>query len=287
VAELWIADHEGSRSADPETQLLIEALDRLGLTAVRRDWHQPGAWDTTNLTLIRSTWDYTTCLDDFLAWTRAVPGLENPAEVIAWNCDKSYLLELAASSVPTVESLVLAAGERAALPSGPLVVKPAIGAGSRLAASFASAGSDLDAHLQQIWASGSRALIQPEITSVAAVGELNLVFFGGEYSHAARKGPMLGREDDLDPSGLSVRENLSLEIAPAQAIAVAKSAMDAVEAIGLTRQALLYGRVDLFEDDGNWLVSELELIEPALFLDLAEGSADNLASQLLARLDER
>lgn len=287
MPDLWIADHEGSRAADPETDLLVEALSRLGLVAQRRDWHQRGGWDTTNLTLVRSAWDYTADLEAFLSWTRSVPGIENPAEVLAWSSDKSYLLELAAAGVPTVPTVLLAEGERSTLPRGPLVAKPAVGAGSRLAALVDGPGEALDAQLAAIWATGSRAVVQPAVSSVAQRGELDLVFLGGALSHAVRKGPMLGREQDLDASGLSVREDLALEAAAPEAVAVAEQALGALVELGVAREALLYARVDLFEDDGSWLVSELELVEPALFLHLAEGSADRLAALTLERLDAR
>ena len=287
MPDLWIADHEGSRPADPETDLLVAALADLGVTAQRRDWHQAGGWDTTLLTLVRSTWDYTADLEAFLSWARSVPGIENPAEVLAWSSDKAYLLELGRAGVPTVETVVLGVGERGVLPEGPLVAKPAVGAGSKLAKRFGGAGDELDAHLEAIWASGSRAVVQAEVPSVAAAGELDLVFLGGDFHHAVRKGPMLGREHDLDPSGLSVREDLALEEPPAEAVAVASQALAALEDLRVAHSPLLYARVDLFEQDGGYLVSELELVEPALFLHLADGAPERLAGLVLERLDAR
>ena len=189
--------------------------------------------------------------------------------------------------MPTVETVVLGAGERGALPAGSLVAKPAVGAGSKLARRFGGAGEEFDAHLAAIWATGSRAVVQAEVASVAVNGELDLVFLGGEYSHAVRKGPMLGREQDLDPSGLSVREDLSLEEPPAEALSVAGQALAALEGLGVAHSPLLYARVDLFEQDDGYLVSELELVEPALFLHLADGAAGRLAALVLERLNAR
>ena len=43
---------------------------------------------------MRSTWDYERGCEEFLAWARSVPRMLNSAEVFAWNTDKAYLPEL-------------------------------------------------------------------------------------------------------------------------------------------------------------------------------------------------
>ncbi len=63
-------------------------------------------------------------------WTTKVPNLANAPEVVAWNVDKRYLADLAEAGVPVVPSRFFAPGERVSLPTGELVVKPAVGAGS-------------------------------------------------------------------------------------------------------------------------------------------------------------
>lgn len=46
----------------------------------------------------------------------------------------------------------------------------------------------------------------------------------------------------------------------------------------------LYARVDGTVSDGRFLLMELELLEPSLFLGLAPGASDRLARTLAARL---
>lgn len=95
------------------------------------------AWDDTSVdwqaydrVVIRSTWDYTKRLDEFLAWCSAVGGerLRNAPGLVAFNADKRYLARLAAPSVPTVF-----VGPREPAPAlhGEVVVKPNISAGAR------------------------------------------------------------------------------------------------------------------------------------------------------------
>ena len=49
-------------------------------------------------------------------------------------------------------------------------------------------------------------------------------------------------------------------------------------------ERLHYARVDLLQWEGAWVVSELELIEPDLFLRMAPGSAARFATAVVAAL---
>jgi hypothetical protein len=63
---------------------------------------------------------------------------------------------------------------------------------------------------------------------------------------------------------------------PAGALELAQQALAAAPATAT------YARVDIVPDDeGTLCIMELELIEPALFLDLAPGSIDRFTSAIL------
>ena len=90
-------------------------------------------WAAFGAVVLRSTWDYHAHLDRFLDWARsvaAVTALWNPPQLIEWNIDKRYLLELAASGVPIVPTQFVAAGDELPPCGGDIVVKPSVGAGS-------------------------------------------------------------------------------------------------------------------------------------------------------------
>ena len=75
------------------------------LGAEFRCWDDPAAdWAAYDRVVIRSTWDYTTRLDEFLAWVHRVgpQRLRNDPELVAFNTDKRYLAELSCPTVPTV-----------------------------------------------------------------------------------------------------------------------------------------------------------------------------------------
>ena len=237
--------------------------------------------------MIRSTWDYTTDVDAFHAWARRVEAagtqLHNPAEVVRWNTHKGYLLELEERGAPIVPTAWLGRGDEVDLAElavarhwDGVVAKPAVGAGAE-GLLVVPPGTDPAPHqptFAALTAAGD-AMVQPFITSVHEQGELSVVVVDGRVSHAVRKLPADGEvrtqiefgaryvAEEPDPDAAALAEWL-------------------VEATG---HDLLYARVDLLaDDDGSWLLGELEAIEPALLFAWAEGSAATFADALLRRL---
>ena len=208
----------------------------------------------------------------------------NPAEVVRWNTDKSYLVELLDAGLAVVPTSLVAPDSAASFPSSDFVVKPSVGAGSRGAARFAG-GADASAHVAGLHAEGHTALIQPYQSSVDTSGELALVYLGGIYSHAFTKGAMLG--STLDSSGLYLSEKLAPASPPADAVALAEDVLDAASALlGILRAELLYARVDLVRGaDGKPLLLELELTEPSLgFRQTDPAAATRFASAVRQQL---
>ena len=103
---------------DPDDRLLLEPLRALGIETVAAVWDDPAVdWATFDLAVVRSTWDYPARRSEFLDWTRTVPRLANPADVIAWNTDKRYLGELSAQGVSVVPTDWLDAQSKSELPA--------------------------------------------------------------------------------------------------------------------------------------------------------------------------
>lgn len=264
---------------DGDEDALVAALERDGVDVTWQPWGEPVDAD---LVVLRATWDYTERLDDFLAWCESVPALANPLEVVRWNTDKSYLVELAGRGLAVVPTAVVEPGEDPVFPDGEFVVKPAIGAGSRGAARF----TDPVPARVHFDALGVKALVQPYQSSVDAHGETALVFFAGEYSHSFHKGPMLAQGLAESASGLYVEEKLrGIEPAPRQ-VELANRVLDvAAELLSLERRDFLYARVDVVEGpDGEPLLLELELTEPTLgFKFTGDEAAARLSAAIRAR----
>ncbi|MGL5912472.1 MAG: hypothetical protein ACRCZP_20865, partial [Phycicoccus sp.] len=192
-----------------------------------------------------------------------------PTPMVRWSLDKHYLAELADAGIPVIPTTFVEPGEADSpvqLPYGHVVVKPAVGAGSRDAASY---GPDDDAaaraHVNRLHTAGRTALVQPLLGSVAEHGEWPLVFLDGRYSHTANKRVTLPRAGQV--TDLFAAETVVPSTADAAQVALAQATVDlVVRRFGTPT----YARVDLVrDDDGRPCVLELELVEPSLFL--AEG----------------
>ena len=232
-------------------------------------------WAGFDLVVVRSCWDYTWRLAEFLRWAEGVPRLRNPVEVLRWNADKSYLRELAASGCPVVPT-VWDPGAADDLPDADeWVVKPSVSASARDTARW-SAPADVLAHVAELRAAGRTAMVQPYVDAVDVAGETALLHFGGSFSHAVQKGPLLQRGEGTreDRTG---REQLRPVTARPDQLAVAATALAAVSALLGRHLPVLYARVDLVDGpDGAPLLLELELVEPSLFLPQSDGGAQRL-----------
>lgn len=244
---------------------LVQALRGRGLHARWLSWDDPAVL-RADLVILRATWDYIDRLDEFLSWTRRVRLLLNPPGVIAWNTDKRYLSDLAAAGVPTVPSAFFAPGEPVRVPTGEVVVKPAVGAGSVGALRFSDAKKAI-AHAAVLQASGQTVLVQPYDPRVRD-GETALVFICGEQSHAFTKGPLLpppGGVPVFDQSGTYAQERLQPAEPDFELWDVGHAALTAAAAHLNVRLAdLLYARVDVLGAADSPSLLELELVEPSL-----------------------
>ncbi|WP_410640126.1 RimK family alpha-L-glutamate ligase [Amycolatopsis sp. lyj-346] len=259
-------------SGDGDDDAVVPALSSLGFSVSWAPWDSSFDFSAADAVILRATWDYASRRAEFLAWCESVPSLCNPAAVVRWNTDKSYLVELLDAGLAVVPTSLVPPGSPASFPSSNFVVKPSVGAGSRGAARF-TGGADASAHVAGLHAEGHTALIQPYQSTVDTDGELALVYLGGVYSHAFTKGAMLG--STMDSSGLYLAEELAPASPPADAVALAEDVLDAASALlGILRAELLYARVDLVRGaDGKPLLLELELTEPSLGFRQADPAA--------------
>jgi glutathione synthase/RimK-type ligase-like ATP-grasp enzyme len=268
---------------DPDDRLLLAPLAEAGIDVTVAVWDDPGVnWAAFDLVVLRNPWDYSRRRDAFVAWAGSVPALANPADVVAWNTDKRYLRELAAAGVPVVPTIWVSPDEAWQAPGeGEWVVKPAVSAGSVDTGRYAlPAQQELAAaHVARLQAAGRLVMVQPYLASVDTYGETALLYLGGEYSHAIRKGPML-RGPDGGVDGLFVPE----KITPRTPTEAERALGEAVlRALPFPASELLYARVDLLDSGAGPVVIEVELTEPSLFV----GTAPEAAGRLTAAIEKR
>ncbi len=281
---------------DTDRHVHDEAFASLGIGLDHKNWWDVSVdWETYDLIVIRSTWDYCDRLDEFFAWLDRVDVLGtvlNPPPIIRWNIDKRYLVDLAACGVPVVpttvhDTVASAQADLAGRGSAEVVVKPAISAGSRMTGRFTADDPKAVQLAVSIIDDANAAMVQPAIASVAERGEIGAVMIDGTYSHAFSKGPILASGGGV--IGGAYKEEIERAEPTAAEFDVVDRAASAVASIcrqrfGVT-EPLLYGRYDLaLLGDGSPVILEAELFEPHLFLHTGDGAADRFAKAVLARL---
>ena len=277
-----------ARALDDDLQPLQQALIAAGAHAELVDWDDSKIdWSRYAIALLRSTWDYTQRLPEFLGWaerTAKITRLLNPLDIVRWNTDKHYLHDLAAAGVPVVPSFFIEPGQSAdALPDhDEFVVKPAVGAGSRDAQRYVRSERTAAAiHAQRLLDANRSVLVQPYLEAVDRHGESALLYFNGSYSHSIRKGALL-KHGEAATRALFAAEHISARSADADERALAEQTLAAIPFI----RPLLYARIDMIRDAENKpRILELELTEPSLYFAFDEGSVQRFAAAIIACLN--
>jgi hypothetical protein len=272
---------------DPDDRLVLPALAALGISATPAVWDDPTVdWSAFDLVVLRSAWDYAPRRDEFLAWAERVPRLANPAEVVRGNTDKRYLLRLREAGAPVVPTEFVAPGESwEPATQGEIVIKPTVSAGSLDTGRYDLAHDGQRAlavaHVRRLGTAGRHVMVQPYLDAVDDHGETALIWIGGRYSHAIRKGPILTGPDE-GVEGLYREEDIS---AREPSVAEREVAEKVLAALPYDVADLLYIRVDLIPGaDGAPVLLELELTEPSLFLGTDPAAAGRFATAIAARL---
>ena len=259
-----------------------DALRAAGFEVSARPWTAPGDLAPFEAVMPLVVWGYHERYEEWLALLDRLEAEQvrciNPPPLLRWNSDKAYLAELDAREVPTVRTIAVDALDEHALREArdrfgceQLVIKPPVSA-SATGAFLLDPGVPVPAD-----AAGRRMLVQPFMAAIARTGEYSLMLFGGAFSHAILKTPKSGdfrvqphlggseRPCEPPPGGMDLAR-AALAAAPAEA---------------------RYARVDMIEDDGGALrIMELELIEPALWLQHAPDKGAAFASAVRRAIEQ-
>ena len=254
-------------------------LLRAGLSVEARPWNEAGDLSGFDLVMPLVAWGYHL---DPPRWHALLDRMEqdalpvlNPVALLRWNSDKRYLAGLGEKGIATIPTRLVERFDETALADARgefgdrLVIKPPVSAsahGTHLLGPMDPLPAD---------AAGREMLVQPFFGSVAEEGEYSIMLFGGRFSHAIVKRPK--------PGDYRVQPHLGGTELPCSpppgAIELAAAALAAAPA------EATYARVDLVRDDrGDLAIIELELIEPALWLQHAPDGGAGFASALKAAL---
>lgn len=241
--------------------MLVAGCRNAGLETELAAWDDPEVdWSRFDAALIRSTWDYYLAPMAFREWvesTAQVTRLLNPAPVVLGNLDKSYLQDWDDKGIPIVPTVFFEVGSVPNLESAKLalsgftegfVIKPTVSAGSWETYRFFDTEVGAPCLLESV---AQRAtMLQPYLPEVERGGEISCVSLCGKFSHAVVKAPRFNDE----------HEAVVLGEADSAALELVNRVLAALD------PAILYARVDLMRHQDQWVLSELELVEPSLFL---------------------
>lgn len=266
----------------PSGRLLIDALAARGVKAELRIWTETPAetFAAADLVLPICCWDYHRDPASFGRWIddldRSGARLANAAETLRWNLRKTYLLQMATDDLPVPATFHLPAPSGDAVESvmrrqgwTTAILKPVIGQSG-----FGVAKLELASRAEWRLDGRDESLLQEFQADIGALGESTLTFIDGTFSHGVRRNLKPGEWRANLQFGASYE---AFHPSP-ETIAMARRYLD------LAPKPPLYARVDGIVRPDGFLLMELELIEPYLYLEFAPGSADRLAEALTARL---
>jgi glutathione synthase/RimK-type ligase-like ATP-grasp enzyme len=273
---------------------LIEALAALGIESRGVVWDDASVdWKSFHAVVIRSCWDYHLRYFEFFKWIADVEALGvpiyNSPSTLRWNSKKTYLHDLAIAGVRIVPTYWVE-GEDARQRSHSLeaimtdtgshvaVVKPVVSASAhqtfKVTRDEARENAPThDARLREL-AEGPGGMVQPFIPEIESQGEWSIMFFGGVFSHAVVKRAASGDfrvQREFGGTFETVTPSLTV-------LAQAERALRAAPG------EFLYARVDGVILDGELVLTELELLEPSLFLDADVRAPSRFADAIAARV---
>ncbi|MFK5854950.1 MAG: hypothetical protein QM503_02390 [Bacteroidota bacterium] len=233
--------------------------------------------------LIRTIWDYFLKYDEYLELLNLLEASNvpvfNPIEILRWNANKKYLSELQNEGfdiIPTIFNLNSDKDSFAtAISKGwkKMVLKPVISGNSYH--TFV-VDSDDETKFNQLIDKHyiDRPFMLQEFIPEISNGEISTIYFSNGYSYSVTKVPPVGEyRVQFDYGGVYHFGDVDPTI---------KKICDRIASRFETK--LLYQRVDGVWRDGKFLIMEVELIEPDIYLNLSNQAknqwVDSLANML-------
>lgn len=268
-----------------ETTDLLPFLQNKGLDIAAEIWDDPNVnWEQYDIALLKTPWDYHEKYEEFKRWLDKIESLGikllNDLGTVRWNMDKHYLSDIANAGFDIIPSLFIHRGWTGdlqtwfeKLDSDELIIKPCVSGGSRDTLALKSTQATVDRDRVHDLISRGDFIVQPLMPQIRE-GEWSFIFFNGSYSHTVVKKPRSGDFRVQQIFGGSIEtvspDQEQIELAASY---VSKFAQDT-----------LYARVDGLMVDGRFVLMELELIEPFLYLSYDAGAVDRYSDALTEQL---
>jgi glutathione synthase/RimK-type ligase-like ATP-grasp enzyme len=259
-----------------DEQSLIKAFNSKGIECKALIWSEPHVWSDYQAVIIRTPWDYFNHKEQFLNVLKTISqktGLLNPIDLVNWNLDKHYLMELqnkGIATIPTshVSSIDDLKSQLQKLQYERFVLKPFVSAGAYK--TFAFSKHQIPDEVEALDFVAEAFMLQPFLEEIQTRGEASLIYINGDFSHAIIKTPA--------PNDFRVQEDFGGKVelyAPTEnELLLSQQVMD-----NLPHKSL-YARVDISWFNKLPSLMEVELVEPELFFRFSKTAAEKLVSSL-------
>ena len=267
-ALLTISDLSNFQSYD---NLIVEPLSNIGWECDFIPWDSISInWDDFDAVIIRSTWDYQQKEKLFFKTLQSIEAstanLYNSLDTVEWNINKRYLLELERENIPIIPTRLynsfdfdIVSQLFSFFNENKLIIKPCVSANADDTFILEqSKMENLKSVLENTF-SKKDFLVQPFIKNIKSEGEYSLIYFGNRLSHVILKTPKNGDFRVQEEHGGIIK-------------AINKPEGPLIDfgnkVIRTIPYQCLYSRVDVVRSDNNYLLMEVELIEPSLYFNM-------------------
>ena len=201
--------------------------------------------------------------------------LFNSENLIRWNIDKHYLRDLNVKGINIAKTYFIEKGQKTSLKQlhdnlgwQETVLKPCISGAARHTYKLNNNNlSDYETLFSELNSSES-FMLQPFQHQIVSKGEISMMVFNGQFTHAVLKKAKQGDFRVQDDFGGTVHNY----------VPTADEILFAENTIKACAELPIYARVDIFTDNnGDIALSELELIEPELWFRHYPKAAEVLA----------
>ncbi len=261
-----------------EDEMLLNLFTKHKHQVELKVWDDPSVdWTSYDIIIIKSTWDYFIGkIEKFYQWLdfikeKNIPCLNSP-DLIKWNSDKHYLIDIQSAGLNIVPSIVIeknnlfyADDAFQKFNTDELIVKPTISGGAMNTLRLNKENAKQNEIQINDWLKEQAYLVQPLKKEIITEGEWSFLFFNGQFSHHLLKTAKDGEFRIQHFFG----GKISSPKFDQNLINIAK------EYVSKFAANSLYARVDGVVGKNGFELMELELIEPYMFFFTNENSLEN------------